>query len=270
MKSNKLKFLVAAAVATLAISGTANATMTNTQTGDSSLILTLLDNAAGISATFDLGFSKSTFDQTSSFSWDLSSGDYASAFSAFFATATAANTQFAVFAGDTTGATSGAQSLFTTVATTWTNVSNSTLGNMQVSFDNSYIGANNALTGHSAVANGASTATSATGGNAYAGIGLAYGTSGKIATFGGDTTVAVGSNANVWNIVRNGTNNITTATATKLNVAGFNPYFSVGTNGTLNYVAAAPVPEADTWAMMLAGLGLMGFIARRRTKGESA
>lgn len=28
----------------------------------------------------------------------------------------------------------------------------------------------------------------------------------------------------------------------------------------------APVPEADTWAMMIAGLGLIGFAARRRTR----
>ena len=29
---------------------------------------------------------------------------------------------------------------------------------------------------------------------------------------------------------------------------------------------AAPVPEAETYAMMLAGLGLVGFMARRRTR----
>jgi hypothetical protein len=29
----------------------------------------------------------------------------------------------------------------------------------------------------------------------------------------------------------------------------------------------AAVPEADTWAMLLAGLGLVGFAARRRTLG---
>lgn len=32
-----------------------------------------------------------------------------------------------------------------------------------------------------------------------------------------------------------------------------------------NQVSAMPVPEADTWAMLLAGLGLVGFAARRRT-----
>ena len=31
------------------------------------------------------------------------------------------------------------------------------------------------------------------------------------------------------------------------------------------YLTAQPVPEADTWAMMLAGLGLVGMMARRRT-----
>jgi hypothetical protein len=28
----------------------------------------------------------------------------------------------------------------------------------------------------------------------------------------------------------------------------------------------AAVPEADTWAMLLAGLGLVGFATRRRTR----
>ncbi len=42
--------------------------------------------------------------------------------------------------------------------------------------------------------------------------------------------------------------------------------FSLASNGTLTYAApvAAPVPEADTYALMLAGLGLVGFLARRR------
>jgi hypothetical protein len=32
-----------------------------------------------------------------------------------------------------------------------------------------------------------------------------------------------------------------------------------------NQVSALPVPEADTWAMLLAGLGLVGLVARRRS-----
>lgn len=35
-------------------------------------------------------------------------------------------------------------------------------------------------------------------------------------------------------------------------------------------IAVSPVPEADAWAMMLAGLGLVGFVTARRRAGMSA
>ena len=38
---------------------------------------------------------------------------------------------------------------------------------------------------------------------------------------------------------------------------------------TQNLVVFAPVPEPETYAMMLAGLGLMGFVARRRKQNEA-
>ena len=34
--------------------------------------------------------------------------------------------------------------------------------------------------------------------------------------------------------------------------------------------AATPVPEPETYAMILAGLGLMGFMARRRKQNAAA
>jgi MYXO-CTERM domain-containing protein len=37
-------------------------------------------------------------------------------------------------------------------------------------------------------------------------------------------------------------------------------------NSKLFVLTAAPVPEAETWAMMLAGLGLLGFMARRKSQ----
>jgi hypothetical protein len=40
-------------------------------------------------------------------------------------------------------------------------------------------------------------------------------------------------------------------------------------SGTLN-ISVSAVPEPETYAMMLAGLGLLGFVARRRKKTESA
>ena len=41
-------------------------------------------------------------------------------------------------------------------------------------------------------------------------------------------------------------------------------------SATLTNLPAAPVPEPETYAMMLAGLGLMGFVARRRRQKEAA
>ncbi len=41
------------------------------------------------------------------------------------------------------------------------------------------------------------------------------------------------------------------------------------TSVLLNYTAAtAPVPEPESYAMLLAGLGVMGFVARRRQKRD--
>lgn len=56
-----------------------------------------------------------------------------------------------------------------------------------------------------------------------------------------------------------------TAGASK--VATFTEYagtFQFNTDGTLAYTATAAVPEADSYAMLLAGLGVLGAIARRR------
>lgn len=52
--------------------------------------------------------------------------------------------------------------------------------------------------------------------------------------------------------------------------AASNPTSTYGTSGTWRFdmvtVNAAPVPEAETYALMLAGLGLVGFMAARRRK----
>ncbi|MDP1658872.1 MAG: PEP-CTERM sorting domain-containing protein [Methylotenera sp.] len=48
----------------------------------------------------------------------------------------------------------------------------------------------------------------------------------------------------------------------------YSAYVNDGINAT-NYVwRVAAVPEPETYAMMLAGLGLMGFVARRRKEGQ--
>lgn len=46
--------------------------------------------------------------------------------------------------------------------------------------------------------------------------------------------------------------------------------FSITANQFSGFVAASPIAEPETYAMMLAGLGLLGFAARRRKQKETA
>jgi hypothetical protein len=50
------------------------------------------------------------------------------------------------------------------------------------------------------------------------------------------------------------------------NETGFNYYYAENTYnpGVWTIIAASPVPEPETCAMMLAGLGMIGFVSRRR------
>ncbi|MRX09567.1 PEP-CTERM sorting domain-containing protein [Pseudoduganella sp. FT25W] len=45
--------------------------------------------------------------------------------------------------------------------------------------------------------------------------------------------------------------------------------FGIGINGGGDGIIHTAVPEADTWAMLLGGLGLMGWAARRRAKAAA-
>jgi hypothetical protein len=55
---------------------------------------------------------------------------------------------------------------------------------------------------------------------------------------------------------------------TDLTFAAIGTSDSLGTS--LDNVSVTAVPEVETYAMMLAGLGLMGTIARRRNKNKAA
>jgi hypothetical protein len=65
--------------------------------------------------------------------------------------------------------------------------------------------------------------------------------------------------------------------ATGLNTTGLDAHVGVGyanAQGLGPYAITSqlttPVPEPETYAMLLAGLGLMGFVARRRTQNSAA
>lgn len=271
----KLKALVLAAVATLATSGAANAAFTNAASGDSSLFLTVLDNNNNISALFDLGQVFSSFQASAvsapgtSFSWNLATGNYADAWNTFLGTADTSVSKFAVYAGDSTGATTpGANGFVTTYNSGSTVITNS---EMVQSFGNSerYLNANSTLGNHASVENGGSTAIA---GNAFAET-LMYGTNGKVGNNG--NFVATGlfdTSLGVISVIRSSTSPLGKATiATYGNEYG-NAAFTFSSNGVLTYtVGSAPVtavPEPESYAMMLAGLGLMGFMVRRRNSSK--
>ena len=61
--------------------------------------------------------------------------------------------------------------------------------------------------------------------------------------------------------------------ATDINTTGWNAKVGVGyANATgmgpygITAQLTSPIPEPETYAMLLAGLGLMGFVARRRQR----
>ena len=55
-----------------------------------------------------------------------------------------------------------------------------------------------------------------------------------------------------------------------LQTSGGNPFTAYLSNvGGVEYLNIAAVPEVDTSGMMIAGLGLMGFIARRRNANKA-
>ena len=57
----------------------------------------------------------------------------------------------------------------------------------------------------------------------------------------------------------------TLATVQQFQVDAATPMqWKLAADGTLSYGALAPVPEPETYALFLAGLGMIGAIARRR------
>jgi PEP-CTERM motif len=84
-----------------------------------------------------------------------------------------------------------------------------------------------------------------------------------------DTTAALGTNLNFYALTRpaNGSvsNPVQMARSTFVGDPGLADYWNLSATGALTYTNnVAAVPEADTWAMMMLGLGFMGFVSRRR------
>ena len=272
-----MKFQLKALVAAIAIVAAvpAQAAMQTGTNGDSSLILTLVDSTNVVSATFDLGSTFTTFDRTVNQSWDLVSNlNYSAAWTAF-SSAASAGKQWGVYMADGNGTGALAQQRFATsaLATGLSTISNSKLGGDAALFDEFITASNNIvangssiLNNHQQVADGSNFVSGLPGTNlAFGGNSKGY-NNGRIASGSSDANGDFDTNLFVWTLTRSSTNNLGNATSAQLNVSGFNPYFNLSSNGVLTYTAsnAAPIPEPETYGMLLAGLGMIGFVARRR------
>jgi len=84
-----------------------------------------------------------------------------------------------------------------------------------------------------------------------------------------NTQAGLGQDLGFYSVTRPAsTGNLTAQTVTKFTQDGqptIGDVWNLNAAGKLTYTTAA-VPEADSWAMAMLGLGLMGFVARRRTR----
>jgi PEP-CTERM motif len=259
----QLKALAAAAI--LAASVPAQAAIDATASGNGSMILTVLDTISGASAAFDLGKNYLDFNQVAtagavsnvtnpgtSFSWDLAgNADYSGAWSQFLtASASDANIRYAITAGDNLGSGIGSRGYITTYAgagaATTTNQVITALGN----FDT--------YTANLAVLAGSTTITAANGA-AFQAPNTTFYNGNKNNNTGPLATGLLGSSLGVIQSVAAAS----TLSAPSNTIFGNGAFFNLSSTGTLVYSVAA-VPEADTWAMMMLGLGFMGFVARRK------
>lgn len=283
----KLKFIAAAAL--LAATGAANAAMDGATSGNGSLLVSFISSvgsaAAGgddMSAVFDLGINMNellSFQNVAGYTqtWDLTSSNFGSAWSDLLSFSTNdAAIEFNVIALDNTNGgdvAGGARYLTTADVATFPSLTNANLLGFQGM--DAYIDANNSRGTHGTQANGASTATPTDVSNSYfravngAGFGDTW-----LAKTTADTTKTLSTAQNFWFLTSTAPGGTGQAAKSAFGVdLNGNGSIGVGEYGEWSVNAAAgtitfmnPVPEPETYAMLLAGLGLMGAIARRRRK----
>jgi hypothetical protein len=78
-----------------------------------------------------------------------------------------------------------------------------------------------------------------------------------------NTTGALGDSLSLYDITKNGTANLNKVNATLLGNV------TLSDTGALAITPVSPIPEPDTWAMLLAGLSLLGAMARRRSASQA-
>lgn len=269
----KFKALVVAAIAATTMSGAAHA-LTNNE-----IFLVAYDSTTSAEKTFvaSLGAlgNVSTFTGTSNFSKDFSTDSNWTSF--YGAGANAANIKWSVLGAYAASAPStdyagsyyaGDKIVFTQAPTSAvpSTISNLTLnnitgdlliagGNMKM-----FYSLNSSVTGNTTgIVNGVVANSGYVSGSDFFG------------QFSGINSLnSLGSNSNFYAAGRPDDGSVLVddldkATPVKfVNGAAVGDLFSLSSAGVLTYTNVAAVPEADSSAMILAGMGLIGFIARRR------
>jgi len=253
-----LKFAMAAAIASMGIAGQAHALTSSTTSTSGSLFLYVFEDRVGNepeanllatnSAVFDLGLA-SGFNTTANNSWDFSSN---SAWTTYVSTiANTANIHWGVF-GTSAGIGASAGSTLLMTKSVDNSINNNALGAMAVKANtlSTVYGASCTTCGFDVQTTGdaASGSWDDSAGTALTSV----------------LTAGLGQSMDFYKHVSTNTKASITSTETAFAFGGDADYFTLGSNGVLTYTAAAPVPEAETYAMMLAGLGLVGFMVRRR------
>ncbi|ODU50844.1 MAG: hypothetical protein ABS92_01770 [Thiobacillus sp. SCN 63-374] len=259
----KLKLI---ALAAMLAAGSANAAIVDGSTGNGELFMTVLDQAGQKSYTLDLNLTMNDFLSgvaVSGASYSYAADANMTSFLGGVAAGNKSSLVFAIGAMDTVGATATDYYRFITTASvidvnaTVTNVNLKSLGTNGAQFlgdTNGKIGAGNSWieTDTAAVAYADSALWGSDWGGKFNGVstGLIGGDMGMYLLSQTSGTTAARNNFSVYGAIQQ---------------IGSPVFANLDMNGNLT-IAAAPVPEADTYAMMLAGLGLIGFMAARRTR----
>lgn len=272
MRYRKSKYL--GAVLALAVSGPAFAAFNGDQSagGSSSVLFSAYESVSGYSFTLDTGSRRDDYSASiplfAPHSFNLALDANWNAFLAGVGSAHFADIRWAVTAGDTSVIDGDLRSFLTTAAngldigTNGNGTTNAQLNQWNVNY-NSFINASNGGDGTVFGFGGhLSTVHLKEGPTDFASYEVSIGSnwSGK-AKF--DTTGALGETLNFYeaNITKSPSGGVVSLTKITTDLLGT---VTLTNDGLLSISPISPVPEADTWAMLLVGLGLMGVTVRRR------